>query len=173
MTVRSWQHIALAVPDATLGTKFYTALGREAREVDKRIVMRCQGRDQDQVILVEGKKKHMHHVCFGTRADELEGLKKRLAQAGVKLVDAPKEAPGEGVWFRDPDGLLVNVRVAEAAKWRTVAEWKINNPGHLNRAGVPGHPKRDVQARPTRLGHALRFTRNMAVMVDFSESLVG
>src|SRR2546430_15692546 len=156
MTVRSLQHIALAVPDATVGKKFYTDFGMEGRELDKRIVMRCQGRDQDQVILVEGKKKQMHHVCFGTKAGDLDGLKKRLAQAGMKLVDAPKETPGEGIWFRDPDGLLVNVRVAEAAKWRTVAEWKINNPGHLNRAGVPGHPKRDVQVRPTRLGHALR-----------------
>ena len=94
MTVRSLQHIALAVPDATVGKKFYTDFGMEAREFDKRIVMRCQGRDQDQVVLVESKKKHMHHVCFGTKSDELEGLKKRLAQAGVKLVDAPKETPG-------------------------------------------------------------------------------
>src|SRR5256886_4158951 len=68
---------------------------------------------------------------------------------------------------------LVNVRVAEAAKWRTVAEWKINNPGHLNRAGVPGHPKRDVQVRPTRLGHALRFTAQMEKMVDFYTRVVG
>jgi catechol 2,3-dioxygenase-like lactoylglutathione lyase family enzyme len=173
MTVRSLQHIALAVPDAAVGRKFYTDFGMEAREFDKRIVMRCQSRDQDQVILVEGRKKHMHHVCFGTKADELEGLKKRLAQEGVKLVDAPRETPGEGIWFRDPDGLLVNVRVAEAAKWRTVAEWKINNPGHLNRAGVPGHPKRDVQVRPTRLGHALRFTPQMEKMVDFYTRVVG
>ena len=108
MTVRSLQHIALVVPDATVGRKFYTDFGLEAREFDKRIVMRCQGRDQDQVILVEGGKKHMHHVCFGTKADEIEGLKKRLAQEGAKLVDAPKETPGEGIWFRDPDGLLVN-----------------------------------------------------------------
>src|SRR5258705_9925083 len=40
-------------------------------------------------------------------------------------------------------------------------EWKINSPGNLNRAGVPGHPKRDVQVRPTRLGHTLRFTAQM------------
>src|SRR6267378_6236396 len=173
MTVRSLQHIALAVPDATVGKKFYTDFGMEGRELGKRIVMRCQGRDQDQVILVEGKKKHMHHVCFGTKAEELEGLKKRLAQAGVKLIDAPAETPGEGIWFRDPDGLLVNVRVAEAAKWRTAAEWKINNPGHLNRAGVPGHPKRDIQVRPTRLGHTLRFTAQMEKMVDFYTRVVG
>src|SRR3979409_2161138 len=87
MTVRSLQHIALAVPDATVGKKFYTDFGMEGREFDQRIVMRCQSRDQDQVILIEGKKKHMHHVCFGTKAEDLEGLKKRLPAGGVTAAD--------------------------------------------------------------------------------------
>jgi len=72
MSIRNLQHIALAVPDATVGKKFYTDFGMEGRDFDKRIVMRCQGRDQDQVVLVEGRKKHMHHVSFGTRAEDLE-----------------------------------------------------------------------------------------------------
>jgi catechol 2,3-dioxygenase-like lactoylglutathione lyase family enzyme len=67
----------------------------------------------------------------------------------------------------------VNVSIAESAPWRTAPEWKINNPGHLNRAGVPGHPKRDIQVRPTRLGHALRFTSQLDMMVDFYTRVVG
>ena len=173
MSVRSLQHIALAVPDPAVGRKFYSDFGMEGKEHDKRVVMRCHGRDQDQVVLVEGKKKHMHHVGFGTKPEDLASLKKRLEQNGTKLVDAPKETPYDGVWFRDPDGLLVNVRAAEPAKWRTVPEWKINNPGHLNRSGVAGHPKRDTQVRPTRLGHTLRFTPQMEKMVDFYTRVVG
>ena len=173
MSVRSLQHIALAVPDPAVGRKFYSDFGMEGKEHDKRVVMRCHGRDQDQVVLVEGKKKHMHHVGFGTKPEDLASLKKRLEQNGTKLVDAPKETPYDGVWFRDPDGLLVNVRAAEPAKWRTVPEWKINNPGHLNRSGVAGHPKRDIQVRPTRLGHTLRFTPQMEKMVDFYTRVVG
>src|SRR5882672_10260127 len=75
MSVRSLQHIALAVPDPAVGKKFYTDFGMEGREHDKRIVMRCHGRDQDQVVLVEGKNRHMHHVGFGTKAEDLAGLK--------------------------------------------------------------------------------------------------
>jgi len=100
----------------------------EGREHDKRIVMRCHGRDQDQVVLVEGKNRHMHHVGFGTKAEDLAGLKKRLEQSGTKLVDAPRETPYEGIWFRDPDGLLVNVRVAEPAKWRTAPSGRSTIP---------------------------------------------
>ncbi|MCW5774350.1 MAG: VOC family protein, partial [Rhodospirillaceae bacterium] len=137
------------------------------------LTMRCVGRDQDQIVLVEGPKKTMHHICFSTRPDDLAALQKRLEQNGVKLLDSPNDTPGEGLWFRDPDGLLLNVRAAEPARWRSAAEWKINNPGHLNRAGVPGHPPRDLKVQPTRLGHTLRFTPQLDTMIDFYTRIVG
>jgi len=173
MTVRSLQHIALAVPNAERGRKFYKDFGLEDREVGNTVVMRCHGRDQDQVILVEGPKKNMHHIRFGTRAPELAELKQRLERAGVRLLDPPNETPTDGLWFRDPDGLLVNVGVAESARWRIAPEFKINNPGHLNRSGVPGHPARDLPVRPTRLGHTLRHTAQFETMLDFYTRVVG
>ncbi|HZR70261.1 MAG TPA: VOC family protein [Burkholderiales bacterium] len=171
--IRNLQHIALAVPDPSAGKQFYTDFGMEGRDVGNSIVMRCAGRDQDQVVLVEGRKKRQHHVCFGTRAADLDALKKRLEQEGVKLVDAPKETPGDGIWFRDPDGLLVNVRVAEGAPWRKAPEWKLNTPGCLNRSGTCGHPKRGMKVQPTRLGHTLRFTPQVDKMLDFYLRVVG
>jgi len=173
MTVRSLQHLALTVPDAAVGKKFYGDFGLESRDDGKRVVMRCHGRDQDQVVLVEDRKKRMHHICFGARADAIAGLEKRLEKNGTRLVDAPKETPGDGVWFRDPDEVLVNVRVAEPAPWADAPEWKINNPGHLNRVGVPGHPSRAAPVRPRRLGHTLRFTPNLDRMTDFYLRVVG
>jgi catechol 2,3-dioxygenase-like lactoylglutathione lyase family enzyme len=173
MTVSSLQHIALAVPAPELGKKFYTDFGLEAREDGNKIVMRCHGRNQDQVVLLEGKKKQQHHICFGAKPEALAGLKQRLEANGTRIVDAPNEAPGDGVWFRDLDGLLVNVRAAAAAPWLDAPEWKINNPGHLNRVGVPGHPKRDMPIRPRRLGHTLRFSPNFEKQVDFYTRVVG
>ena len=93
MTISSLQHIALTVPDAAAGKKFYGDFGLEAREDGGRIVMRCHGRDQDQVILVEGPKKRLHHISFGARADALEEIKARLAQNGTRLLDPPRESP--------------------------------------------------------------------------------
>ncbi|MGH8642696.1 MAG: VOC family protein, partial [Burkholderiales bacterium] len=108
MTIRSLQHIALAVPDPAAGKQFYTDFGMHARDDGKRVVMRCHGRDQDQVILVEGKKKRLHHIGFGARAEAISGLKKRLEQNGTRLLDAPREVAGDGIWFRDPDDALIN-----------------------------------------------------------------
>ena len=47
MSIRNLQHIALAVPDPAVGKKFYTDFGMDGKEQEKRIAMRCHGRDQD------------------------------------------------------------------------------------------------------------------------------
>jgi len=173
MTVRSLQHVALAVPDPVVGKQFYNDFGLEGREDGKRVIMRCRGRNQDQVILVEGKRRRLHHIGFGARAEAIEGLKQRLEQNGSKLLDAPRESPADGIWFRDPDDVLVNVRAAEPAPWLPAQEWKINNPGHLNRIGEPGHPPPGLAVQPRRLGHTLRFTPNLDRQVDFYTRIVG
>jgi catechol 2,3-dioxygenase-like lactoylglutathione lyase family enzyme len=115
----------------------------------------------------------MHHIAFGTRTEDLAGLQSRLQGEGIPVVDAPAQSDGDGLWFRDPDGLLVNVRAAEAAPWRSAPNWKLNAPGHLVRVGIPGHPRRDALARPTRLGHVLRFTPQLERMLDFYTRVVG
>jgi catechol 2,3-dioxygenase-like lactoylglutathione lyase family enzyme len=173
MTIRNLQHIALAVPDVAAGAKFYTDFGLRLCDDGNRTILRCHGRDQDQVILLEGPRKSMHHVAFGTRRAELAELRRRLETDRIGLVDAPRECDGDGIWFADPDGLLVNVRVAEAAPWRSAPEWKINTPGHLVRRGLPGHPRRDTPVQPTRLGHVLRFTPQLERMLDFYTRVVG
>ncbi|MGE0733574.1 MAG: VOC family protein [Alphaproteobacteria bacterium] len=173
MTIRSLQHIALAVPDPAMGRKFYTDFGLIAHDAGKRVVMRCEGRDQDQVILLEGKQRHMHHVCFGTRADLLPALQQRIEAAGVRLLDAPSDHPAPGLWLRDADGLLINIRAADPAPWRAAPEWHINNPGHMTRLGARGYPARDSKVQPRRLGHCLRFTPNMDKQIDFYTRVLG
>ncbi len=173
MSIRSLQHIALAVPDPDKGRQFYTDFGMVARDDGKRIVMRCEGRDQDQVVLVESNKRHMHHIGFGASVDAIMAITLKLEQNGHKLVDAPREAPADGIWFHDPDGLLINVRDVTPAPWLPAAAWTINNPGHLNRAGAVGHPSRDMPITPRRLGHTLRFTPDIDRTVDFYTRIVG
>lgn len=173
MTIRSLQYIALTVPDPAIGKRFYTDFGMQAHDAGNRIAMRCVGRDQDQLILLEGAKKRLHHVCLGARAEVIVHITQRLEKNGHPLVDAPRESPADGIWFRDPDGTLVNVRTEAPAPWLPAAEWKINNPGHLNRAGIVGHPPRHLPVQPRRLGHTLRFTADINKQTDFYTRIVG
>ena len=65
------------------------------------------------------------------------------------------------------------MRDAAPAPWAPAAEWKINNPGHLNRAGVVGRPSRNLTVQPRRLGHTLRFTPDLDRQTDFYTRVVG
>jgi catechol 2,3-dioxygenase-like lactoylglutathione lyase family enzyme len=102
MAVRSLQHFCLAVPDPALGGKFYQDFGLEAEERGDSLAPRCAGRDQDQIILVEGPRRHLHHICLGTDEAGFEAVKTALQANATELLDPPARAPGEGLWFRDP-----------------------------------------------------------------------
>ena len=173
MTIRSLQHFAFTVPKPDVGRRFYEAFGLEARADGDAVVLRCQGRDQDQVVLVPGAPKRLRHLSFVTHADELVALKGRLEANRVRLLDSPPVRGGEGLWFQDPDGLLLNVRVAEAAPWAASPEWRINSPGHVVRVAARGCPPRDSAVRPRRLGHVLLFTSDLDRQHAFYVDVLG
>ncbi len=180
MSVTSLQHVALAVPDPEAGKSFYTDFRLEAQVRGNQIAMRCPGGDRDQVILIEGAKRKLHHICLGTAADQLAGIQEKAEKSGARLVDAPGETPGEGIWFADPDGILINIRVADAATpaggpnpSSAEAPLKINSPGHFERLGVRAAPERGRACKPLRLGHMLQFTPNFAGKLDFYTDVLG
>jgi hypothetical protein len=49
------------------------------------------------------------------------------------LLDPPNQAAGDGIWFHDPDGVVVNVRIAESAPHGTDPEWIVNMFGNYRR----------------------------------------
>ena len=170
--LRSLQHAALTVPDLEVGRKFYTSMGMEAAALGNGLAFRCPGRDQDQVRLIEGGKKRLAYVSFGTTAPELPGLRRKLEQGGTKLVDAPVKVGGEGIWFRDLDGDLINL-CAAPDKPQSRPAVAINNPGDFKRLGKRGAPDRDIEAKPRRLGHVLKFSLDLQRTIDFYTGTLG
>lgn len=170
--IRSLQHAALIVPDLEIGRKFYASMGLEAAAHGDDLAFRCPGRAQDQVRLIEGKKKRLAYVSFGTAAPELPGLQRKLEQRGIKLVDAPVKLGGDGIWFRDPDGDLINLRAARDERQSRPAV-ALNNPGDFKRLGKRGAPGRDIEAKPRRLGHVLKFSLDLQRAIDFYTGTLG
>ena len=174
MAVTNLQHFALAVPDPAVGREFYQAAGLDAIERGNQIAMRCAGRDQDQILLVEGPRRRLHHISFGTTEEGITAVARAAEAAGVARRDAPNETALDGLWLEDPDGILVNVRVAEPAPSRGGPNalggqdrWRINTPGHYDRRGARGAIDRRAEVLPRRLGHVLQFTPDPVAKRDF------
>jgi catechol 2,3-dioxygenase-like lactoylglutathione lyase family enzyme len=180
MAVTNLQHVGLEVPDIDRALSFYTDAGLERLERGNYGVARCAGRDQDQVVLVEGPRRKLHHVSFGTTETGLDDIAKRLQRAGHKLLDAPNETPESGIWVHDSDGVLVNVKIAEAAPSRggpdaldNPPDWLVNVPGHYYRQGLRAAPEKDQPTPPRRLGHILQFTTHIDRKIDFYTRMLG
>ena len=171
--IRNLQHLALSVPDLEAGRRFYAAFGLDAVERGGSLVMRCAGRDQDQIVLTEGPKRRTRYLSFGTTAPELAAAKARLEAGGVKLLDPPGDGVPDGLWFRDPDGTLLNLQVAAAAPADRLPCGRVNSPGDFRRIGTRGAPARGAAARPRRLGHVLMFTPDVARAAGFYTGMLG
>ena len=170
--LRSLNHIALTVPDLTTAQRFFNSMGLEDAALGNDLVFRCAGRDQDQVRAIEGSDKRLTWISFGATEDDIDQIKTRLAERSIALLDPPTADSGEGIWFRDVDGDLVNVRVAGDAP-QTRAPVAINNPGSFGRLGQRGAPDRNIDARPRRLGHILKFSLDVDRTIDFYTGLLG
>jgi len=111
-------------------------------------------------------------VAFGAPGAEFDATRESLRRAGVSEVDAPRGAPEGGIWVRDPDRNLVNIRPEAGEAPPPDPPLTLNSPGHTARVGARGCPDR-FEARPRRLGHVLLFSGDLERMTDFYTRVLG
>ena len=175
MAVRGALSVTLEVPELEPGIKFYTDAGLEASVEGRVARFRCAGQDRDSIVLIGGAKaKRLHHISL--RADDLEGVGERVADHGGAIVAAPDGFEDNGVWLRDPHGMMIHLSDRPAdPELAACAPFEINGPGRLVRnrrsAILPKRAYADV--KPLRLGHILCFSpdvpRSVAFMTDALE----
>ena len=177
MPIRNIQHYGLTVPDLEAGKKFFADFGLEVHERSDAVVLRCFGRDQDQIILTEGKRKCLHHVSFGTSAKDFPQLTKSIEGARIKLVDAPKElidvTSVDGLWFEDFEGMLTHITVAEDTPWQEGLAPTFNTPTERPRQGKRTELISDPAVQPRRLGHVVLFTSDAMRKQKFYIEVLG
>ncbi len=170
--LRSLQHVALTVPNLETGRRFYESMGMQTAPLGSDLMFRCVGRGQDQVRLREGPRKKFWYVSFGATPADISAIKQRLEARGTKLLDAPTQTSGDGIWFHDIDGDLVNVRAATDTP-QTRPPVLLNNAGDFKRLGRRGAPDRNIEATPRRLGHILKFSTDVQRTIDFYTQALG
>jgi catechol 2,3-dioxygenase-like lactoylglutathione lyase family enzyme len=165
--IRSIQHVALQLPRVEDARAFYTALGLELVEQHGRLVARCEGRAQDQVIVTEGPRAQLHYVSFAGRAADMPATKQRLEARGIELLDPPFVGAPDGLWFRDPDRNLIHLGTEASAPPRSAQAVEINTSGAIVRPNVRGCPPFGLDPKPLRLAHIILFTPDPKAQAAF------
>jgi catechol 2,3-dioxygenase len=170
--VHSLDHFSLTVPNLEAASNFYSSFGLDIVAHGNAMGVYASGNPQLWGVLLEGPIKRLHHLSFGVFGEDLERFKHRIEMRGIRLLDPP---PGiiepAGLWLRDPDGILIQLRAApKTSPDQKLAAQFISSPD-----GKAGAPKRSQApfVRPLRLGHCLTFTRNVSNAICFYTELLG
>jgi catechol 2,3-dioxygenase-like lactoylglutathione lyase family enzyme len=173
MSIIGLRCYGVEVPDGSLAESFYKVAGFEVGTRGNNAIVRCVGRDLDQVIVSEGGRKRLAWVSFSVAPGSLTELTRSLGTAGVARTDGP-EAAGDGAWFEDPDGLpvlLTELPLAPARSYEPNGIW--NFDGERGRVDTPRWRELCGPTHPRRLGHMIKFTPDLDAVEHFYLDLLG
>ena len=168
--VHSLNHISLIVPDLSEAEKFYTSFGLDVRATEGGLEVRAFGHDHVWLRLAAGVKKRLDYISFGVFADDLKPLVDRLKNEGVDFLKN-RSASSESVVFRDPLGMIAELRVAP----KVMPDDKVL---HVISSCPPGERGARMRGEtpkiyPSRLAHALFFTPDIKRSVKFYCDILG
>ncbi|MDQ2763615.1 MAG: VOC family protein [Pseudomonadota bacterium] len=167
--------VTLEVPSLEEGIRFYSDAGLVSASDGAFARLRCPGQERHSVLLIGGAKaKRLHHIAL--RADRLDEIATATPRAGGQVVSPPESFDDEGLWVRDPHGMLIHLlEQPNDPELEAAPAFEINGPGRLVRkrrsAIMPGasYPA----AKPLRLGHILVFSPDVPRSVEFVTSALG
>src|SRR5437764_5729983 len=111
--VHSLDRFNFAVPDLEQARKFYSSFGLDVREEGDTLNIHTHGHPHRWGTVVAGPRKQLRFISFGAFEDDLPRFRARLEQLRIERIDPPPGAESNGLWFRDPDGTPIEIRVAD------------------------------------------------------------
>jgi catechol-2,3-dioxygenase len=169
--VHSLDHFSLIVPDLEVAQRYFTDFGLDVREHGNALHLRAYGSDHTWGVVIDGPRKRLDHISFGCFADDLPRFKQRLEKNGVTLSNSPPGFESNGLWFRDPSGLLLEINVAE----KSSTDHKMSGVWSSCPEGIAGAPVRAKApvVRPRRMSHMLSFTGDIEKAIVFYSQNLG
>ena len=169
--VHSIGEFHMTVPSLADAEKFYSAFGLRVERAGSQLILRTHASDHVWGRLSEGAKKKFDRLSLHCFEDEADTLFAHILAQGVKRLPAPAGADPAGLWFQDPDGLMVQVRPGP----KTTPDAASHQQPPLPTDGTRCVAYRS-QVRPTlpqRLSHLARMTTSVPVQLDFYTRVLG
>src|SRR6202167_6770552 len=169
--VHSVDHFHFAVPDLAAAKSFYTEFGLDIKEKGGVLTLNTFDHPHMWGTIGEGSRKKFGYVSFGAFEDDIERFSERLQAMGIKRLDPQPGIDSNGLWFRSPDAVLVEVKVAGKSSPDEKSNFTFKSVG----PGERGAPFRSSipRTRPRRLSHVLLFTPDVPKAIEFYTRVLG
>ncbi|SMF07054.1 Catechol-2,3-dioxygenase [Tistlia consotensis] len=169
--IHSLDAFTLEVPSLEDARRFYGAFGLEVREEGEGLGVYAAGDDHRWLSLREGPRKRLGHLSFGLFEEDAEPMKRHIEAQGIRLTDAPAGVESDGLWFRDPFGIAIELKVAEKSSPNAKPAFTTASVP----AGVAAAPSRSRAGlvQPKRLAHLLLFSPDVSACLDFYGRALG
>tara|TARA_R110001599_G_scaffold147267_1_gene330576 strand:+ start:56888 stop:57847 length:960 start_codon:yes stop_codon:yes gene_type:complete len=172
------KHVALDISteDESSAMSFYADFGLNIKTpAPNQIEANCSGIPYPSIILRTGATfKQLNHIQMGASATAFQKIKWQLTQNDIALLAPPSGYAEEGLWFKEPNGILFNVlKCDEQYEVNPVPPFLINTPGHVNRVNLGALPPKSTlaDACPLKMGHVLLFTPEVESSLAFLETI--
>ncbi|WP_159914268.1 VOC family protein [Pantoea sp. 18069] len=171
LAVHSVDEFVFSVPDLGQARHFYTSFGLDVRDEAGALALHTFGHAHRWARIVQADTKRLLWLSLGIYAEDLPRFERRLTQQGIQRIAAPSGAGTEGLWIQDPDGLAVQLRIAEKSSPSQPSAREI--PPECANAGRSPSRSRAQATRPLYLSHILLFSADVDSARRFYEDALG
>ncbi|MGF0238556.1 VOC family protein [Rhodococcus sp. IEGM1300] len=164
--VHSIDHYALNVPSLDEACQFFESFGLDVQREPEQLLLRAADGHVWARILPAASKS-LAYLSFNCYASDYDALRHQIETAGGRFEDRADP----GLWFRDLDGNLLQVKVGE----KTMPDQKTLRAAFPTPSDSRGATTRDAvpHIRPRRLSHVLLFTPDVLGALHFYEQALG
>lgn len=169
--IHSLDHFHFAVSDLSVAQNFYSEFGLTTEGRANSLILRTGDDPHIWGTVGEGPRKKHGHMSFGAYEEDIDRFAERLQQMGIERLDPPPGVDSNGLWFRDHDGNLVEIKVTAKSSPDEKSQFSFTSVG----GGERGAPFRSTinRTHPRRLAHILMFTPNVSNAVEFYTRVLG
>jgi catechol 2,3-dioxygenase-like lactoylglutathione lyase family enzyme len=169
--VHSLDAFNFTVPDLKDAEKFYGDFGLNLKEENGSLALYTHGHWHKWGSVSEGPRKQMQFVSFGAYEEDMPKFQARIQEMRLDRLDPPKGFESNGIWLRDPSGMLVEIRVAE----KSSPNEKSDVEAYGGKPRIQNAPNRSKAPRvaPRRLAHVLVFATDIPKTIDWYSKVLG
>ena len=172
LAVHSVDEFVFSVPALEEARHFYTSFGLDVREEGEALALYTHGHPHRWARAFQhGKTKRLAWLSLGIHARDEARFERHLAERGIARIAPPAGAEAGGLWVEGPDGLPVQLRVAEKSSPSRPAPRDF--PPEAGNFGRSPSRSQAQATRPLYLSHILLFSADVDAARQFYEDVLG